>query len=173
MNTDAPKLLVHSTANLAAPLNIVLTFDEAENRTSARTLLGKLLFKCAKDLDIHFDEWLIDELEHPHCRNEALDLAQRCDIFVIAAETISESFIEFVADWLNAKRKSDVGLVLIESRTRSVAAEFDCLRRLASDADVTSFSTVISNSRHPASRHSDRNLVLRSEAAPETSPINE
>src|SRR5437764_15336424 len=123
MNTHTAVACANVAAEIAPPLSVVLTFDDRQNGTTARKLLDKLLFKCADEVDVHFDEWPAHELDHPHCRAEAAELARRCDIFAIAAATVSEPFVEFVMDWLSSKTEPDAALVLIQAGTACPAAE--------------------------------------------------
>ena len=174
MKAETTKSFGRPVADLKPPLNIVLTFNDPEIATFERKLLNKLFFKTTNDLDIHFDEWMIDKLEHPHCLAEALALAHDSDIFVVAASAISESFVEFVNEWLNSKRSSDAALILIQYATICPAsAQFGCLRRLADDAGVACFSTGLCTSRSLTSHKPSSGLLSISCTAPETSPINE
>jgi hypothetical protein len=171
MNSNVSPLVREPSPGVAAPLNVVLAYDNHECGARARRMLERLLFKTAADLDVHYDEWPIDELEHPQCRQEARELALHSDIFVVAASAIAEPFVEFVADWLAAK-SADAALILIEHPCGgAVTTEFAHLRCVAAEAGVTCLSTILPNSSGDAGARAS--FLLASNSAPEISPIND
>ena len=108
-----------------------------------RSVLERLLEKTAINPAVHLDEWRIGELENARFREEAVELARRCDIFAIAAESLPTRLVEFTSDWLRSPPEA-AALVLFAFGPRCVG-DFESLgfRQLARANKVDCFSTII------------------------------
>ena len=154
----------------APSVSIVVIFDTASHLTEARGILNRLIGTCDPGIAIHADEWSMHDLDHPRFRQEALELAHHCNMFVIASGTMSDSVLGFTADWLTGPRDGSAALVLVAFSTRCVAdAEFFGLRQIARERGVDYFSTVIDE--EPLKRNMGAFTFIESPTEP--SPINE
>ena len=148
MKTNTTETICAQLLAVAAPLQIVLTYDHRVMADAARNLLKNFLTKWTPDVDIHRDEWSFVELEHPQCRSESLELARDCDIFVIAIAGLDDlpaSFGEWLNDWFELRAKVETALILCISN-RAVLANLPRCQGLASLAhahNLAFFSTTI------------------------------
>jgi hypothetical protein len=164
----------HSANNPFAPhapsVSIVVIFDTPSHLAEARGLLNRLIGTCDPGVTLHADEWSINDLDNVRFRQEALELARHCDLFVIASDTMSDSILGFTADWLTRPRDGSAALVLVAFSTRCVAdAEFFGVRQIARQRRVDYFSTIIDEA--PVRRNSGAFTFIESPTEP--SPINE
>jgi hypothetical protein len=184
MNTNAIKLLAEHSSALAAPLQIVLTYDFTFMAKSARTLLDGFLTKWAADIDVHRDEWNFAELEHPTCHTEALELARQCDIFIIAitgSADLPASFHDWLQDWFESRANLDTALILLVAGDSGFANLPRCstLPAQARAHGLTFFTTTIPIAQPliPAAVNPKALLArlgfLSTEALPDFSGINE
>lgn len=154
----------------APAVSIVVIFDTPSHLTEARGVLNRLIGTCDPGVTVHADEWSINDLDNARFRQEALELARPCDLFVIASDTMSDSVLGFTADWLTGPRDGSAALVLVAFSTRCVAdAEFFGLRQIARERGVDYFSTIIDEA--PVKRNIGAFTFIESPTEP--SPINE
>jgi hypothetical protein len=154
----------------APAVSIVFIFDTPSHLAEAREILNRLIGTCDPGATVHADEWSINDLDNARFRQEALELARHCDLFVIAGDTMSDSVLGFTADWLTGPRDGSAALVLVAFSTRCVAdAEFFGLRQIARERGVDYFSTIIDEA--PVKRNTGAFTFFESPTEP--SPINE
>jgi hypothetical protein len=151
MNTNATKVLVERTSEVAAPLSIVLIFDHPAMAATTRSMLDGFITKWAHDVDVHRDEWTFAELGHPKFRTEALELAKSCDILVIAISEgdLDVSFVDWLDEWALSRNRMETALILlIPSHATTVSAVPRCasIQTLAHKHGLTFFSTSVTPS---------------------------
>ena len=185
MNTNATKIIADPLANVAAPLQIVLTYDHPPMAAAARELLGSFLTKWVADVDIHRDEWSFAELEHPQCRSESLELARHCDIFIIALIGINDlppSFIGWINDWFESRANVETALIVLAGSHTANLWKLPRCASLASEArrhGLSFFTTsvVIPGAVLPSAAHPKallaRLATMNTELIPDFSGINE
>lgn len=107
-------------AEIELPFSLVIAHDTAAAAAKAGDRIVGLLGGCIPNLDIHRDQWSFYELDHPEFRREALELAARCDIFVIATvdrEGLPESVRSWLEQWVKTRERKESALVcLVGSR---------------------------------------------------------
>jgi hypothetical protein len=116
MKTNATKFADGRKAGVAAPLQMVVTYDQPMMVEAARKLLDGFVTKWSGDAEVHRDEWSFPELEHPQCHSEALELARHCDIFIVALRGIEDlpvAFVEWLNDWFQSRDKVLTALIVI------------------------------------------------------------
>jgi hypothetical protein len=185
MNMNATRIITEPISNVAAPLQIVLTYDHPAMAEAARELLGSFRNKWAADVDIHRDEWSFAELEHPQCRSESLELARHCDIFIVALTGIDDlppSFVKWLNDWFESRANMEAALiVLVGSHTANLLRLPRCAS-LASEARARGLSVfttavaipgaVLPSAAHPKALLA-RLATINTELLPDFSGINE
>jgi hypothetical protein len=115
MKTIATETVSEQASAVAAPLQIALSFDHPVMAEATRKVIDRLIASSAPDSDMHRDEWSFAELEHTHCRAEALELAAHCDLFVVAItgiEDIPDSFLKWIDDWLASRANMETAVIL-------------------------------------------------------------
>ena len=182
MNTSTPNLLVEKTAQLAAPLSIVLIFDHPTMAATTRAMLHGFISKWAPDVDVHRDEWTFAELDHPKCRAESLELAKSCDILVIAISEgdLDVSFIDWLNEWAVSRRQMDTALILlIASNHAAISARPRCasIPTFAHKHGLTFFTTAVTPFTLPPLLHPKELLarlsVLNTNLLPDFSGLND
>jgi hypothetical protein len=184
MNTNAIQTISSRLPDAAAPLQVVLTYDDPTMAKVARRLLDGFLAKWARDVDIHRDEWSFAEIEHAQCRQEALELARHCDTMVIAisgVEDLPVSFCDWLNDWIASRAPVETAiLVCASNRTPFLRLErFSRLSSLAASNHLAFFITTLADSSFGGSTGTNpKKLNARLESIdpgllPEVSALND
>lgn len=185
MNMNATKLIAERCSAVAAPLQIVVTYDHSVMVNCARKLLDGFLTKWASDVDVHRDEWSFAELEHEKFRNEALELAAAADLLVIAVTGVNDlplSFFEWFNTWLKMRHPTETAVVLAVASSTATMGELPLCASIVSmpRTDGLSFLSTavnINESRLPAAMN-PASLVKRlgcicKDCLPEESGLND
>ncbi len=124
-------------------------------------------------------------MEHPQCREEALDLARHCDIFVIAltgGDDLPVGFVEWLDEWVDSRAPIESALVLLVA-SNGVSPRLSCCDWLqaASRANngLSFFTTTVPveppvalPSVHPKTLFA-RLSAINADLLPEVSGLNE
>jgi len=185
MKTHATKLIAERSSAVAAPLQVVITYDHHVMADGARKLLNGFFTKWASDIDVHRDEWSFAELEHEKFANEALELAAPADIFVIAVTGVNDlpfSFIEWFNAWLKMRNHKETAVILAVASSGVAMAELSTgasMLPLPSGDGLSFFSTTVNlkETSVPASMN-PMSLLARlgsicNECLPEDSGLND
>jgi hypothetical protein len=185
MKTHASPAVGDRQSAVAKPLQIVFAYDHPPAAEAARAGLNGILTKCAADLDIHRDEWSFAELENPQCRSEALELAVRCDLFVVAVtgvEDLPESFLMWLTDWFASRAQMDSALIICVGTSDANMANMPFLASLPTLVRCKGLSCFTTASFVPETQRAplpkitslfDRLRTIASEFLPEHSGIND
>ena len=181
MKTNATKLLVEKTSQVAAPLSIVLIFDHPTMATTTRAMLHAFINKWAPDVDVHRDEWTFDELDHPKFRTESLELAKHCDILVTAISEgdLKGSFIDWLDEWALSRHQMDTALILLIASNHAALSFPRCasIPAFAQKHGLTFFTTAIAPSAPQPVVHPKELLarlsVLNASLLPDFSGLND
>ena len=182
MHANANRPLVEKTAQMAAPLSIVLTFDHPTMAATTRAMLDGFISKWAPDVDVHRDEWTFAELDHPKFRAESLDLAKSCDILVIAVSEgdLTASFIGWLNEWALSRHQMDTALILLIASNHtalSIRPRCDSIPAFARNHGLTFFTTAITPATPPPFPHPKELLarlsVLNTNILPDFSSLND
>ena len=96
--------------------NLVMLYDHELAAKAAERITARLLGRCLPETDIHEDRWSFDELAHAAFRNEARELAEPCDLMLVAVadgQALPLEICFWIEHWARTRIQRDAALVLL------------------------------------------------------------
>lgn len=105
-----------SRKSAVEPLNVVVAYDTEYAANVARRQVFALIAQSIPEVDLHREEWSFEDLAHPRCGQEAIELAAECDLFILAtvqSADLSPSVFTWLNDWLEGRSRKETALVCL------------------------------------------------------------
>ena len=126
---------------------MMLMHDGEMARVEAQRMISRLLARSLTGFDVHHDEIAFSEIAHPEIFAEAVELAERCDLFILATMSGSNLPIEIVAwlhRWFQSRQEKDAAVVCLVGSLQGTVLESPVhlyLQYLTGEHDVSFFSS--------------------------------
>jgi hypothetical protein len=98
------------------PFQMMLMHDGKRARAEAQRTISRLLAGSLTGFDVHLDEISFSEIAHPEISAEAVELAERCDLFILA--TVNESnlpneIVAWLHRWFQSRQQKEAAVVCL------------------------------------------------------------
>ena len=129
------------------PFQMMLMHDGEMARAEAQRMISRLLARSLTGFDVHHDEITFSEIAHPEISAEAVERAERCDLFILATVNGSNLPIEIVAwlhRWFQSRQEKDAAVVCLVGSLQGAVFESPVhlyLQHLTDKHNVSFFSS--------------------------------
>lgn len=129
------------------PFQMMLMHDGKIALAEARRVIARLLTRSLSGLDVHRDELTFSEIKHPKICAEAAELAEGCDLLILATVNglnLPDEIIAWLHRWFESRQEKDAAMVCLVGSVPGAGPESPVhlyLQHLAEQHSLAFFSS--------------------------------
>jgi hypothetical protein len=96
------------------PFQMMLMHDSEMAQAEAQRMISRLMAGSLGGFDVHLDEITFAEIVHPEICAEAVELAERCDLFILATvngSNLPNEIVAWLHLWFQSRQQKDAAVV--------------------------------------------------------------